>query len=77
MFFQGYFDSYVKMISINIVCVGNLKEKFWKEAVDEYCKRLSAFAKIKIVEVKEAIYGTEENTANHKYNKCPKSVKVG
>ena len=46
------------MITINIVCVGNLKERFWKEAVEEYSKRISAFAKLNIFEVKEATYGT-------------------
>ena len=41
------------MISINIVCVGNLKEKFSKEEQAEYLKRLSAFCKLSILEVKE------------------------
>ena len=41
------------MISINIICVGNLKEKFSKEEQAEYLKRLSAFCKLSILEVKE------------------------
>lgn len=41
------------MITINIVCVGNLKEKFSKEEQNEYCKRLSAFCKLNIIEIKE------------------------
>ena len=48
------------MISINIVCVGNLKEKYWKDAISEYQKRISAFANLNIVEVKESIYGASE-----------------
>lgn len=40
-------------MTINIVCVGNLKEKFSKEHQEEYCKRLSAFCKLNIIEVKE------------------------
>lgn len=48
------------MITINIVCVGNLKEKYWKDAIAEYQKRLSAFAKVNIVEVKESDYGTSD-----------------
>ena len=40
-------------MTINIVCVGNLKEKFSKEHQEEYCKRLSAFCKLSIIEVKE------------------------
>ena len=41
------------MIRIKLVCVGNLKEKFWEDAVSEYGKRLSKFCKLEIVEVKE------------------------
>ena len=48
------------MIGINIVCVGNLKEKFWCQAIDEYKKRISTFANISIFEVKESNYGTSE-----------------
>lgn len=48
------------MINLNIVCVGNLKEKYWIDAAKEYQKRISAFAKINIIEVKESIYGSSE-----------------
>lgn len=41
------------MLTINIVCVGNLKEKFWKEAQEEYKKRLSRFCLLNIIELKE------------------------
>ena len=41
------------MIQIRIVCVGNLKEKFWKEGVEEYLKRLSKFCKMSIIELDE------------------------
>ena len=41
------------MISINIICVGNLKEKFWREASAEYEKRLSKFCKLNVIELSE------------------------
>lgn len=41
------------MITINILCVGNLKEVFWREAEKEYCKRLSKFCKLNIIELEE------------------------
>ena len=41
------------MINITVVAVGNLKEKFSKDAQNEYLKRLSAFCKVKIIETKE------------------------
>ena len=38
-------------MNIKIVCVGKLKEKYFKDAISEYEKRLSRFAKVKIVQV--------------------------
>ena len=40
-------------MTINLVCVGNLKEKFSKDEQAEYLKRLSAFCNLSIVEIKE------------------------
>ena len=41
------------MYKIKIVCVGKLKEKFYADAVAEYCKRLTRFAEVKIAELPE------------------------
>lgn len=38
-------------MNINIICVGKIKEKFFKDAIDEYSKRLSRFVKLTITEV--------------------------
>ena len=40
-------------MEINLVCVGNIKEKYLKMAIDEYKKRIQAFAKLNIMEIKE------------------------
>lgn len=40
------------MLSINIICVGRLKDKFFEEASGEYLKRLKAYAKVNITEIK-------------------------
>lgn len=42
------------MLSVKIICVGNLKEKYWRDAITEYSKRLQAFCKFEIVELKES-----------------------
>jgi len=42
------------MYKINIVAVGSLKEKFWRDAVAEYIKRLGSWGKINVVEIDEA-----------------------
>ena len=39
------------MIKISIVCVGKIKEKFFRDAIDEYSKRLSRYSKLNIIEV--------------------------
>lgn len=38
---------------IKILCVGKIKERFFTEGIAEYEKRLNAFTKFSIVEVKE------------------------
>ncbi|KQL21714.1 23S rRNA (pseudouridine(1915)-N(3))-methyltransferase RlmH [Cytobacillus solani] len=38
-------------MNISIITVGKLKEKYLKQGIDEYLKRLSAYAKIEIIEV--------------------------
>ena len=41
-------------MNINIIAVGKLKEKFWKEACAEYLKRLGGYASVKITEIPDA-----------------------
>lgn len=38
-------------MKISILCVGKIKEKFYRDAIDEYTKRLSRYCKTEIVEV--------------------------
>ena len=40
-------------MNVNIICVGKLKEKYLKEAESEYLKRISRFAKVKIIELND------------------------
>ena len=41
------------MQKITLLCVGKLKEKFYREAVSEYAKRLSRYCKLEVVELPE------------------------
>ncbi len=41
------------MLKINIIAVGDIKEEYLKNGINEYLKRLNRFANVKIVELKE------------------------
>ena len=43
------------MIKINLITVGDIKENFLKQAIQEYSKRISRFAELKIIEIKENV----------------------
>ena len=42
------------MLSVKIITVGTLKESYLRDAVAEYSKRLSAFCKLSVIQLKEA-----------------------
>lgn len=41
------------MLTVNIICVGKLKEKFYLSAVEEYAKRLSRSCRLNLLELPE------------------------
>ncbi|MBQ7505611.1 MAG: 23S rRNA (pseudouridine(1915)-N(3))-methyltransferase RlmH [Ruminococcus sp.] len=41
------------MLTVNVICIGKIKEKYWTDAIAEYKKRLSAFCRFNIVELDE------------------------
>lgn len=45
---------------IKIICVGKIKEKFFKEALEEYKKRISKYTKINVIEVEDINLNNEE-----------------
>ena len=51
------------MINITLIAVGKLKEKYLRDAVDEYSKRLGAFCKINIIEIDEEKIGDNPSSA--------------
>jgi len=42
------------MLKINLIAVGKLKERYWRDAAEEYLKRLSSLCKAEIIELPEA-----------------------
>lgn len=47
---------------IKVICVGKIKEKFYRDAVDEYLKRLSKYTKLQIIEIDDFDCQTSEMT---------------
>lgn len=50
-------------MKITILCVGKVKEKFYRDAIDEFCKRLSRYCKLEIIEVADE--KTEEQSSEN------------
>ena len=56
-------------MKIKLVAVGNLKDSYWKDACNEYLKRLKRFAEVTVVEIHEetvAENATQIETAKNK-----------
>ena len=45
---------------IKIICVGKIKESFFREAIQEYQKRLSKYTKLEIIELPEYTNGNAQ-----------------
>lgn len=44
----------LKLLHIDILCLGNIKNNFIKIGIEEYLKRIKPFCKINIIEIKES-----------------------
>ena len=41
---------------IKIICVGKIKEKFYRDAIDEYVKRLSKYTKLLSLKIGKSFF---------------------
>ena len=53
-------------MNVKILCVGKIKEKFYRDAILEYSKRLSKYCSLEIVEVNDE--KTSENSTENEIN---------
>lgn len=51
------------MLSIEIICVGKLKENYLKDAISEYSKRLSKYCKLNITELSDEKIPDKSNSS--------------
>ncbi len=64
------------MLKINIICVGKIKEKFFKDAISEYLKRLSRFCICNIIEVNDEKIPESCNSAIEEQIKQKEGLKI-
>jgi 23S rRNA (pseudouridine1915-N3)-methyltransferase len=50
-------------VRVTIVAVGKLKERWWREAADEYLKRLRPYATVSVIEVSDRDVTADESRA--------------
>ena len=48
---------------LTIIAVGRLKERYWREAADEYLKRLGPYATVRAVEIDDRDSGRDQTRA--------------
>jgi len=59
-------------MKITLLVVGKLKENYWRQAEAEYLKRLSAFVKFEIVELKEESFTEKDKPETVKEKEAKK-----
>lgn len=64
------------MLNINLVCIGKLKESFFKDAVDEYSKRLSKYCNLNIIEIQDEKLPNKINESNIQAVKYKEGQKI-
>ncbi len=63
------------MLKIKIICLGKFKEKAYLELEKEYLKRLSLFAKVKVIELPEVPYKSMDQVEKAKIKEAEQIVK--
>ncbi|MGL4425817.1 MAG: 23S rRNA (pseudouridine(1915)-N(3))-methyltransferase RlmH [Cetobacterium sp.] len=57
-------------MNINIICIGKIKDKYILDGIQEFAKRLQAFGKLKVIELKEDGNDSNRNISIEKESKA-------
>lgn len=63
-------------MNIQIITIGKLKEKYWQDAIKEYSKRLSRFAALEILELKESLLPNNASKADEEKVKLEEGKEI-
>ena len=61
---------------ISIICVGKIKEKFYRDAIDEYVKRLGKYCKPEIIEVADEKTPDKASAAEEEQIKAKEAERI-
>ena len=64
------------MLTINIICVGKLKESYLRGAVEEYSKRMKPLCKLNIIELGEERVGDNPSDAEIQHTITAESDRI-
>ncbi len=64
------------MLSIDIICVGKIKETYLKDAISEYTKRLSKYCKLQILELQDIPIPNKSNESIDNDIKNKESINI-
>ena len=64
------------MMQIHVIAVGKLKERFWREACEEYLKRLGGYAKVVVHELPDSNPCSEAAAILPQLDALPASTQV-
>jgi len=63
-------------MNITILAVGKLKEKYWRDAIDEYSKRLGKYCRLQITEIKESMLPANASAADEEAVKTAEGADI-
>lgn len=63
-------------MNITILAVGKLKEKYWRDAIEEYSKRLVKYCKLQIMEIKESLLPANASAADEEAVKTSEGIEI-
>ena len=64
------------MLTINIICVGKLKERYWRDAVEEYSKRMKPLCKLNTIELNEERVSDDPSDAQIRHTITAESDRI-
>lgn len=63
-------------MNVTILAVGKLKEKYWRDAIAEYSKRLKSYCNLQIIEIKESLLRANPSAADEEAVKTAEGTDI-